>query len=97
MDIPGRELRVPIRIAGVDGCKGGWVAVVVDPDGSARAERVVRIAELFERPLSPQIVAVDMPVGLPERVEAKGRAPERLVRPLLGGRQQDHRGVALLG
>jgi predicted RNase H-like nuclease len=87
MDIPGRESRVPVRIAGLDGCKGGWVAVIVEPDGSAHAERLAHVAELFERPLAPQIAAVDMPIGLPERVEAKGRAPERLVRPLLGGRQ----------
>ncbi|MCK0207875.1 DUF429 domain-containing protein [Starkeya koreensis] len=76
-----------MRVAGVDGCKGGWVAVVVEPDGSAHAARVATLADLFARPLPPQIVAVDMPIGLPERVDAKGRAPERLVRPLLGGRQ----------
>ncbi len=83
----------PPRVAGVDGCKdrrdgkGGWVAVIVEPDGTMRAERVATIAALFECPLAPDIVAVDMPIGLPERVEARGRAPERLVRPRLGGRQ----------
>lgn len=76
-----------MRVAGADGCKGGWAVVVVEPDGTARAERVARLAELFDRPLSPDILAVDMPIGLPERIGAKGRAPERLVRPLLGQRQ----------
>jgi len=76
-----------MRIAGLDGCKGGWVAVIVEPDGSAHAERIARVAELFERPLAPHLAAVDMPIGLPERIEAKGRAPERLVRSHLGGRQ----------
>lgn len=76
-----------MRVAGADGCKGGWAVVIVEPDGTARAERVNRLAELFDRPLRPDILAVDMPIGLPERVEAKGRAPERLVRPLLGQRQ----------
>lgn len=82
-----------MRVAGVDGCKdrgdgkGGWVAVIVEPDGSAHATRLRAIAELFERPLAPHIVAVDMPIGLPERIEARGRAPERLVRPELGQRQ----------
>lgn len=82
-----------MRVAGVDGCKergdgkGGWVAVIVEPDGSAHATRLRAIAELFEHPLAPHIVAVDMPIGLPERIEANGRAPERLVRPKLGQRQ----------
>ncbi|MBB3771075.1 putative RNase H-like nuclease [Angulomicrobium tetraedrale] len=76
-----------MRVAGADGCKGGWAVVIVEPDGTARAERVSRLADLFDRPLHPDILAVDMPIGLPERIEAKGRAPERLVRPLLGGRQ----------
>ncbi|MFT0860658.1 DUF429 domain-containing protein [Ancylobacter sp. G4_0304] len=76
-----------MRVAGVDGCKGGWVAVIIEPDGSGHAARIARLAELFERPLAPDLVAVDMPIGLPERIEAKGRAPERLVRPKLGRRQ----------
>lgn len=82
-----------MRVAGVDGCedrrdgKGGWVAVIVEPDGSAHAARIKALAALFDHAFAPDIVAVDMPIGLPERVEAKGRAPERLVRPLLGRRQ----------
>ncbi|MDQ0348897.1 DUF429 domain-containing protein [Ancylobacter vacuolatus] len=82
-----------MRVAGLDGCKdrgdgkGGWVAVIVEPDGKAHASRIETLAELFDRPLAPDIIAVDMPIGLPERIEAKGRAPERLVRPLLGNRQ----------
>ncbi len=75
-----------MRVAGVDGCRGGWVAVIVAPDGVMSARRLGALAELFDAP-SPDLVAVDMPIGLPESVAAKGRAPERLVRPLLGGRQ----------
>jgi len=33
------------------------------------------------------VIAVDMPIGLPERTGAGGRAAENAVRPLLGGRQ----------
>ncbi|MFX8106486.1 DUF429 domain-containing protein, partial [Acinetobacter baumannii] len=35
---------------------------------------------------APGIVAVDMPIGLPERVGPGGRGPEPLVRRLLPGR-----------
>ena len=33
------------------------------------------------------VIAVDMPIGLPERTEGSGRVPEQLIRPLLGARQ----------
>ena len=36
---------------------------------------------------TPAIVAVDMPIGLPERTGSGGRAAENAVRPLLGARQ----------
>jgi predicted RNase H-like nuclease len=80
-----------MRIAGVDGCPGGWIAVVREIEGElARTVltiRVVHLVELIDRPDAPSIVAVDMPIGLPDFTGPKGRAPERLVRPLLGGRQ----------
>ncbi|WP_347710376.1 DUF429 domain-containing protein [Ancylobacter sp. WKF20] len=79
--------QTPMRVAGVDGCRGGWVAVIVAPDGAMSARRLTALTDLIDAPSPPDIIAIDMPIGLPERVEAKGRAPERLVRPLLGGRQ----------
>jgi predicted RNase H-like nuclease len=33
------------------------------------------------------VIALDMPIGLPERIGPSGRGPERAVRPLLGERQ----------
>ena len=46
-----------------------------------------RFADVLAAPERPAIVAVDMPIGLPERVGAGGRAAENSVRPLLGARQ----------
>ena len=48
---------------------------------------VPRFADVLAAPERPAIVAVDMPIGLPERVGAGGRAAENSVRPLLGARQ----------
>ena len=74
-------------IAGVDGCKAGWVAACLDLDaGTAPTLRVVaRFGDLLATP--PALIAVDMPIGLPDRIEGSGRGPEQLVRPWLGQRQ----------
>ena len=74
-------------IAGVDGCKGGWIAAFLDL--AAEAPPVLRVVSEFRELLagSPALIAVDMPIGLPDQIEGSGRGPEQLVRPLLGQRQ----------
>ena len=75
-------------LAGVDGCAGGWIAAFVRPQGGDAVVRIVsRFADVLGAPERPAIVAVDMPIGLPERVGAGGRVAENRVRPLLGARQ----------
>src|SRR4051794_25992499 len=77
-----------VWLAGVDGCRGGWVAAFWRPDGREVAVRVVpRFADVLDAPEHPIIVTVDMPIGLPGRVGPAGRGPESAVRPLLGARQ----------
>nr|WP_269152442.1 DUF429 domain-containing protein [Xanthobacter oligotrophicus] len=73
--------------AGIDGCRGGWIVARWDGADILRLTRVATIAPLFETSDAPSTTAIDMPIGLPERVGAGGRTPERLVRPLLGMRQ----------
>ncbi len=76
-------------IAGLDGCRTGWVAALMRLDGAEppRVRVVQAVAEIADAPEAPAIVAVDIPIGLPERIEGPGRAPERLLRPLLGARR----------
>jgi predicted RNase H-like nuclease len=75
-------------LAGVDGCTGGWLVAFVRPQGGeARLRIVPRFADVLTAPEAPAIVAVDMPIGLPERSGLGGRAAENAVRPLLGQRQ----------
>lgn len=75
-------------IAGVDGCKGGWIAAVCDLAGDEppRLRVVPRLADLVDGD-PPSVLAIDMPIGLPDVVAGSGRGPEQLVRPLLGARQ----------
>jgi predicted RNase H-like nuclease len=71
-------------LAGVDGCSGGWIAAFVrGPE--VRIEVLPRFAHVLA--LRPALVAVDIPIGLPESSGPKGRGAERTVRPLLGARQ----------
>lgn len=66
-------------IAGADGTSKGWVAVVCDDDlGKPTACFVNALAEL---PRTLRVVAVDVPMGLPER---GCRDADRLARKALG-------------
>jgi threonine dehydratase len=76
-------------VAGVDGCRAGWIAVLMRVD-DPNAHRVVTartLEAIADAPEQPAIIAVDMPIGLPDRTEGSGRLPEQLIRPLLGERQ----------
>ena len=75
-------------LAGADGCPGGWIVVLVRPTGDeARARIVPNFADVLTASEAPAVIAVDIPIGLPERVGVGGRAAENAVRPLLGARQ----------
>ena len=73
--------------AGLDGCPGGWIVASWDGAGPLELKRLAALTDLFAGDDAPLVAAIDIPIGLPERVGPSGRAPERLVRPLLGPRQ----------
>jgi predicted RNase H-like nuclease len=54
-----------VTVLGVDGCNGGWI-VAARERGAIRCRRVAKLDELFAESLAPRIVAVDIPIGLPE-------------------------------
>jgi predicted RNase H-like nuclease len=75
-------------LAGVDGCPAGWMVAFVRASGDeARLRVVARFEDVVMAEEAPSIIAVDMPIGLPDRIGPGGRGPEAAVRPLLGGRQ----------
>lgn len=75
-------------LAGVDGCRTGWIAAFVRPGGEEiRIRTAARFLDVLTAPEAPAIVAVDIPIGLPDRIGPEGRGPERAIRPLLGARQ----------
>jgi len=72
-------------LAGLDACRAGWIAVR-DPGPDA----VTCLFARFEDALAAwpdAILAIDIPIGLPERIAGPGRPAEQAVRPLLGPRR----------
>ena len=83
-----RETLSDIWLVGVDGCRAGWIVAFVRPAGGEVRLRIVpRFADVLASREAPAVIAVDMPIGLPERTGLGGRAAENAVRPLLGARQ----------
>jgi predicted RNase H-like nuclease len=77
-----------VWLAGVDGCRAGWVVAFVRAAGAEAQVRVVpRFADVLSAAERPAIIAVDMPIGLPDRTGYGGRTAENAIRPLLGARQ----------
>ncbi len=76
-------------VAGLDGCKGGWIAVLQPVAGRAMAKIAVfkSFSEACVHLPRRTLIGIDIPVGLPEHVEAGGRAPDRAARLVVGERR----------
>ncbi len=81
------------RVAGVDGCRAGWLvaaaALPTPPQGAPSLADldltiVPRFADVLEMGLAA--IAVDIPIGLADAAEPGGRACDRLARARLGRR-----------
>ena len=84
----GRMTQTDIWLAGADGCSAGWVAAFVRPDGSDVRMRVEpRFADIVFAPERPAVIAVDIPIGLPDRSPRGGRFAEAAARVVLGDRK----------
>ena len=73
-------------VLGVDACPGGWVGVVLDPAlraGVFTALTITDLLELVAETASVAVVAIDIPIGLPD---TSGRAADAEARRVLVGR-----------
>jgi len=72
-------------VCGADGCKGGWIVVLHDLRANALTWRVVaRLSDLIIAVDEPTLIAVDIPIELPEHGT---RACDTEARTLLGERR----------
>ena len=76
------ESRQAGRIAGVDGCKSGWLRLVQDlRSGEIKSDVSTDAPELFDRLPEPVVLGIDIPIGL---TDAGPRTCDQLARTLLG-------------
>ena len=77
-------------VAGVDGCRGGWVVVLAAHHGEGGEPAAMsvqlcgRFADVLELVAHPAIIALDMPIGLVDRFVEGGRMCDQDARRLLG-------------
>lgn len=78
-----------IVVAGVDGCRGGWVVVthIVGKPITARVSLARSFSEILAMTPEPLVIAIDVPIGLPERAGAGGRMCDVQARLPLGDRR----------
>ena len=77
-------------VAGVDGCRAGWVVVLVEAYAAATQIPDIRLCPRFDAVLTlepaPIVVAVDIPIGLLDMPHPGGRTCDQQARRLLGRR-----------
>ena len=76
-------------LAGVDGCRAGWVVVLAHPLARNAHEHQVTICARFDEILAllptSTVCAVDIPIGLLEERQPGGRDCDRCASTLAGG------------
>ena len=72
------------QVAGADGCPKGWIAIVLEEGRFARAEFASTFAELLTCLTDAEVIAVDIPIGVPDGPDL--RAADVEARKLLGRR-----------
>jgi len=74
-----------MTVIGVDGCKGGWIAVAWN--GRSKATPVIHLVATFAEiiAMEAEIIAVDMPIGLPD-IARNGRGCDGEARRRLKGK-----------
>ncbi|MEM1418846.1 MAG: DUF429 domain-containing protein [Myxococcota bacterium] len=75
-------------LAGIDGCRGGWIVARGElREGALVVHGAAKVVTLDEALAGGVVAALDMPIGLPEVAEAGGRPCDRAARQRLGRRK----------
>ena len=80
--MPAAEADILAPVAGVDGCRAGWIAVRLDPGGAGDKRLLPRLARAAAGLAEVARICVDMPIGL---VDQGARPCDRAARAVLPG------------
>ncbi|WP_309396240.1 DUF429 domain-containing protein [Cerasicoccus maritimus] len=72
-----------MRTLGIDGCKGGWIAVEIDDDGNGAVGVFDTVYRALINHPACDIMLIDMPIGLPDSMHPV-RECDTIARKLLG-------------
>ena len=86
----GGKGRPPLIFIGVDACRKGWLGVLGLWEGKVFKQEEVIIASSIREflALDFKLLAIDIPIGIPEDYEPGGRLCDRWARKLLGPRSR---------
>jgi predicted RNase H-like nuclease len=82
-----------MKLIGVDGAKRGWVAVVWQPPEPPEVASFTSIQGIHQAYPQAQVIAVDIPIGLPRGLDDFPRLADREAKRFLG---RHHRSVAYI-
>ena len=80
-----KHLKKEALCVGVDGCKGGWVAAVIE-QGELRIEKYLNINELIDKYPKFDNMLIDMVIGLPVNQKQYDNRPDSTARRLIAPR-----------
>lgn len=76
-------------VAGVDGCRAGWIVVLLRRTQRTWTHQVTlcpKFADILSLDPTPDVIAIDIPIGLLDQPQSGGRECDRQARQLLGRR-----------
>ncbi|HZC98811.1 MAG TPA: DUF429 domain-containing protein [Actinomycetes bacterium] len=72
-----------MTVVGIDACRGGWVGIVLDDSACPTGAFGRSVAELLETMAPVDLIAIDIPIGLPD---SGSRAADHAARAAVGPR-----------
>ncbi|MBL4617124.1 MAG: pyridoxal kinase [Robiginitomaculum sp.] len=86
---PEFQTRQSRWVAGIDGCGGGWIAVLLDVTGQKPPimHSLLSFWDVLNLPEQPTKIAVDIPIGFADIAVSGGRKCEQVIRKQLGDRK----------
>jgi predicted RNase H-like nuclease len=73
-------------VAGIDGCRSGWIAVLLNIETRETRYRELpdQVSTVLDLAEKPKVIAIDVPIGLLDKAKCGGRVCDSRAREILG-------------